>query len=90
MSINSRFAVDQNKTRKYGRFYGSIDFECNEKVSAQVFKSNVNGVNVGEFIIGNSRFPMSMEELELMEQTCREARETVMKRYRLGMMGRLD
>jgi len=82
--------VDQTKTRKYGRFYGSIDFECNDKVSAQVFKSNTNGVNVGDFIIGNSRFPMSMEELELMEQTCREARETVMKRYRLGLMGRLD
>jgi hypothetical protein len=82
--------VDQNKTRKYGRFYGSIDFECNDKVSAQVFKNNSYSTNVGEFIIGNSRFPMTMEELELMEQTCREARETVMKRYRLGMMGRLD
>jgi hypothetical protein len=82
--------VDQNKTRKYGRFYGSIDFECNDKVSAQVFKHNSYSTNVGEFIIGNSRFPMTMEELELMEQTCREARETVMKRYRLGMMGRLD
>ena len=90
MSINSRFAVDQNKIRKYGRFYGSIDFECNDKISAQVFKNNSISTNIGEFIIGNSRFPMTMEELELMEQTCREARETVMKRYRLGMMGRLD
>jgi hypothetical protein len=31
-----------------------------------------------------------MDELELIEQTAREARETVMKRYRMGMMGRID
>jgi hypothetical protein len=90
MSINSRFAMDQTKARKNGRFYGSIDFECNDKVSAQVFKNDPNRPTIGEFLIGNSRFPVTMEELELMEQTCREARETVMKRYRLGMMGRLD
>jgi hypothetical protein len=90
MSINNRYAMDQDKARQRGRFYGSIDFECNEKVTAQMFKNETNRVPIGDFIIGNSRFTLNMEELELMEQTCREARETVMKRYRLGMMGRLS
>jgi hypothetical protein len=45
---------------------------------------------IGEFIIGNQKYSVTMDELELIEQTAREARETVMKRYRLGMMGRLD
>lgn len=90
MSINSRFAIDQNKVRKYGKFYGSIDFECNEKVSASYFKNDPKRPPIGEFLIGNSRFEVTMDELELIEQTVREARETVMKRYRLGMMGRLD
>ena len=90
MSINSRFAVDQTKVRKYGKLYGSIDFECDNRVSAQVFKMEPNRPLVGEFFIGNQRFAVTMDELELIEQTAREARETVMKRYRMGMMGRID
>lgn len=90
MSINNRFAIDQDKARQRGRFYGSIDFECNDKVTAQMFKNEPNRVQIGDFIIGNSKFSITMEELELIEQTCREARETIMKRYRLGMMGRLS
>lgn len=89
MSINNRFSVDQTKVRKYGKFYGSIDFECNEKVSAMVFKTEPKSPVIGEFLIGNSKFGVTMDELELIEQTAREARETIMKRYRLGMMGQL-
>ena len=36
------------------------------------------------------KYSVTMDELELIEQTAREARETVMKRYRMGMMGRID
>lgn len=90
MSINNKFAVDQDKVRKYGKFYGSIDFECNDKVSALVFKNDPKRPPIGEFYIGNSSFEVTIDELELIEQTAREARETVMKRYRLGMMGRVD
>lgn len=90
MSINSRFAVDQNRVRKYGEFYGSIDFECDNTVSASTFKNNPTRPVIGKFFIGNSKFNVTMDELELIEQTAREAREAVMKRYRLGMMGRND
>jgi len=90
MSVNNRFAVDQTKVRKYGKFYGGIDFECDNQVSAHVFKMEPNRPPIGEFIIGNQKYSLTMYDLELIEQTDREASETVMKRYRLGMMGRLD
>jgi hypothetical protein len=89
MSINSRFAIDQKKVRKYGQFYGSIDFESDEKVSALVFADNPNKPVIGKFIIGNHEYGVTMDELEYIEQTCRNARETVLKRYRFGMMGKV-
>ena len=88
MSVNSRFAIDQNKVKKFGRLYGTIDFESNDKVSADVFQSNPNKPVVGNFIIGNSQFGVTMDELEYIEQTCRAARETILKRYRFGLMGK--
>jgi len=90
MSINNRFAVDQNKTKRYGQYYGGIDFEVNEDVSAKVFANNPSKPPVGEFIIGNRNFEVTIDELELIEQTAKDARETIMKRYRLGLMGHLS
>ncbi len=88
MSVNSRFAIDQKKVRKFGQFYGTIDFDSNELVSAEVFANNPNKPVVGNFVIGNHTYGVTMDELEYIEQTCRNARETIMKRYRFGMMGK--
>jgi hypothetical protein len=88
MSVNSRFAIDQKKVRKFGQFYGTIDFDSSDKVSAEVFANNPNKPVVGDFIIGNHTYGVTMDELEYIEQTCRNARETILKRYRFGMMGK--
>jgi len=88
MSVNSRFAIDQKKVRKFGQFYGTIDFDSNEKVSAGVFADNPSKPVIGNFIIGNHQYGVTMDELEYIEQTCRNARETILKRYRFGMMGK--
>jgi hypothetical protein len=35
--INQTWAYDQKYVRKYGKLYGSIDFEINENVSAEMY-----------------------------------------------------
>ena len=36
--INQTWAYDQKYVRKYGKLYGSIDFEVKENLSNEVFK----------------------------------------------------
>ena len=86
MSINSSRAMDQDKVRKYGKLFGSIDFECNHKITEDEFKNNPQCPVVGQLTIGGRTFDMTMDELTHLEQTCADAQEVVMKRYRLGMM----
>ena len=83
-------AMDQNKVRKYGKLFGSIDFECNDKVSADVFHQDPSSPVIGTLMIGGKTFNVTLYELKHLEQTCRDAQDVVMKRYRLGMMGRLS
>jgi len=90
MSVNMSHAMDQDKVRRYGKLFGSIDFECNDKVSAEVFHQNPNSPVVGTLSIGGKSFNVTLDELKHLEQTCRDAHEVVMKRYRLGMMGSLS
>jgi len=90
MSINNRHSVDQQKVRRYGRHYGSIDFECNQSIDANLFQKSPERPVIGTFMIDNKSFDLTWDELELIEETMKTARETTMKRYRLGMMGRLS
>jgi len=90
MSVNNRHGMDQKKVRKFGKLYGSIDFECNQNISADLFRKNPERPVIGTFMIGNKSYDVTWDELEYIEETARLARETTMKRYRMGMMGKLS
>lgn len=90
MSVNNRYGVDQKKVRKYGKYFGSIDFDCNQKISADLFRKSPERPVIGTFVIGNHSFDVTWDELEYIEETAKRARETTMKRYRMGMMGKLS
>lgn len=83
-------AMDQDKVRRYGKLFGSIDFECNDTVSADVFHQNPYSPVVGTLMVGGKTFNVTLDELKHLERTCRDAHDIVMKRYRLGMMGTLS
>ena len=90
MSINGRHAINQKVARRYGKLWGSVDFECNQNVSADAFHDNPDRPTVGQFMIGGKRFDVTMEELNYIQQTAKDAQDVVMKRYRLGRMGKLS
>ena len=41
---------------------------------------------VGKFIIGDRQIPVTVKELEKIEQTAREAQSALRQAYRLGLM----
>ena len=84
--INQTWAYDQKYVRKYGKLYGSIDFEVNENVSGKLFANSKEKPVVGKLMIGGKTFDVTYQELDMIQKTLQTAKETVNKRYKLGMM----
>ena len=84
--INQTWAYDQKYVRKYGKLYGSIDFEVNENISADMFKKQQNKPVVGKLMIGGKKFDVTFQELDQIQRILQAAKEVVNKRYKLGFM----
>ena len=83
--VNNSAQHDEKKLKKYGKHYASIDFEINDSISEHYFENNEKPV-VGKLIIGNSRFDVTYQELDMIQKTLQGAKECVNKRYKLGYM----
>ena len=84
--INQTWAYDQKYVRKYGKLYGSIDFEVNENVSSELFRKQKEKPVIGKLMIGGKSFDVTFQELDMIQKTLQTAKEVVNKRYKLGMM----
>ena len=84
--INQTWAYDQKYVRKYGKLYGSIDFEVNENVSSELFRKQKEKPVIGKLMIGGKSFDVTFQELDMIQKTLQAAKETVNKKYKMGMM----
>ena len=86
--VNQTWAYDQKHVRKYGKLYGSIDFEIKENVSEELFRKQPEKPIIGKLMIGGKTFDVTYQELDMIQKTLQTAKETVNKRYKLGYMRR--
>ena len=86
MSINNRFGIDENRVKRFGKNYNSIDFDMNENINGEEYVTKGDYIPIGKFVIGNQSIPVTVKELEKIEQTAREAQSTLRQSYRLGLM----
>jgi len=86
MGINGRFGIDEKKVKRLGKTYSSIDFDLKENLTAEAYVTKGDYTPVGEFTIANKYFPVTIKELEKIEQTAKEARSALVQAYRLGLM----
>ena len=63
MSVNLRFGINQEKVRKFGKYFGSIDFEVASTNRSQL-KIKENQVIAGDFLIGNKSFRCTLDDLD--------------------------
>ncbi len=84
--VNNTFAYDQKYVRRYGKLYGSIDFEINDNISAELFKKQPNKPVVGKLLIGGKSFNVTYQELDMIARTMDAAKEVVNRKYKMGMM----
>lgn len=63
MSINLIYAIDQNKVRKYGPVFGSIDFHVST-ASKTSFDRLGKQITVGELLIENRKYRLTLEQID--------------------------
>lgn len=78
--------IDEKKVKRFGKNYSSIDFDIKENINAEQYLTKGDYTPVGEFVIGKQHIPVTIKELEKIEQTAREARSALVQAYRLGLM----
>ena len=83
--VNNTASYNQKKVRKYGKLYGSIDFEVSDTISQGYFENNEKPV-VGKLHIGGKTFDVTFQELDMIAKTMNLAKDTVNRKYKLGMM----
>ena len=84
MSINQRYAINQQKVKKYGQYYGSIDFECNPNITAKSFKEDLRNIKAGKFEIAGRAYNVTWAEMTHIIRTLQDAQEAMIKSYRFG------
>lgn len=83
--INQSFALDPNKVNKYGKTFGTIDFDPRSGISREVLKLNRNDTVVGDFHIGGGVYNVTLAELDRIIETAISAKESFQRRYILGL-----
>ena len=86
MSVNSRYAIDEKRVKRFGKLYSSIDFDVSDKLTAEQFYTKNDYQVIGEFCIGKSKFPITFKEIDRIEETCREAKAALQRTYQIGLL----
>ena len=86
--VNNAFAYDKKRTKRMGKLYSTIDFNVNDKISTDLFKTVPEKPIVGELEIGGKSFKVTYQEIDAMMSTLQEAKRTIESKYRLGLMNK--
>lgn len=81
MSLNQSFAHTKGSTN-----VRSIDFEINKNYSQSDFKGITTHAHCGEFKLHGQHFKLKYHELERIIDTLTNAKETIYKMHKLGIM----
>lgn len=84
MSLNMTHAMNQEKVRRFGKLFGTIDFEMNQELSSDLINKQYKDTVVGTFQIGGKEFPVTLAELERISETADNAKTTFLKSYSMG------
>lgn len=83
--VNNTAGYDQKKVRKYGKLYGTIDFEINDKLTEN-YVFNTEKPVVGKLHIGNRTYDVTYQELDMIQKTLHLAKETINRAHKMGML----
>jgi hypothetical protein len=86
--VNNAYAYDKKRSRKMGKLYSTIDFNVNEKISADLFAKVPEKPIVGQLEIGGKSFSVTYQEIDSIISTMQDAKRAIEMKYRLGLMNK--
>ena len=86
--VNNAYAYDKKRSRRMGKLYSTIDFNVNEKISADLFARVPEKPIVGQLEIGGKSFNVTYQEIDAIISTMQDAKRAIESKYRLGLMNR--
>jgi len=86
--VNNAYAYDKKRAKRMGKLYSTIDFNVNDKISADLFARVPEKPIVGDLEIGGKSFKVTYQEIDAMISTLQDAKRAVEMKYRLGRMNK--
>ena len=86
--INQTYAMDEKKTRRFGKIFNTIEFNFSDKPSVEFIDTYKADTPIGTFNIGGKEFELTIEEVRQIQHTMLTVENTFIQRYRMGFYGR--
>lgn len=63
MSVNMRFGINPDKTKRFGPLFHTIDFESNKNYPSEAYKDRASKLKAGNVIIDGKEYPMTFSDI---------------------------
>ena len=80
--------MDQEKVKRYGNLFGTIDFVLDENLSTERIRNKKSDTVVGNFEIAGKSYSITLAELDRIIETAEAAKSTFYKSYSMGRYNR--
>jgi len=84
MSVNLKYAINEEKVKHLGKYIHSIDFEVVTPNKTTLERLG-GGTVAGKLSIGNKEFELTLAELDRISETCQIAKQVFNQKYKFGM-----
>lgn len=83
MSVNHTYAISEEKTRRFGKYFSTIDFEVST-TSKRLLEQRQEQIFIGKFQIDGKEYQLTLEELDRIIETCQLAKTIYLQKLRLN------
>lgn len=80
--------MDETKTRRFGKFFNTIDFKVTDALAKETIERLKADTTIGSLQIGTKSFDLTLSEIEHLENTLRLAKNVFQSKYRMGQYGK--
>lgn len=86
--INQSISMDPRKTRRFGKYFNTIDFEVTDVASKETIDKMQGDTIIGKLHIGGKTFDLTLSEVEHLQETLSSSKSVFSAKYRLGRFGK--
>lgn len=86
--VNQSGAMDEKKTRRFGKLFKTIDFNLGESPSKEMIEKFKSDTTIGTLHLGGQEFKMTIAEIQHLINTLEQTKVIFNQKYRFGHYGK--